>query len=70
MCMKANVFQISWGIVALLSFVVMAVAFVLPYPPVVIGSGAVFFAACVVIGTNYTNHLSNTLDKLSDNGLY
>ena len=29
MCMKANVFQISWGIVALLSFVVMAAAFVL-----------------------------------------
>ena len=67
--MKANVFQISWGIVALLSFVVMSAAFVVPYPPVVIGSGAVFLTACIMIGNSFTDHLSNTLDKLSDNGL-
>jgi len=68
--MKANVFQISWGLVALLSFVVMSAAFVVPCLPVVIGSGAVFFIACVMIGNSFTDHLSNTLDNLSDNGLY
>ena len=68
--MKANVFQISWGLVALLSFVVMSAALIVHCPPVVIGSGAVFFIACIMIGNTFTDHLSNTLDKLSDNGLY
>ena len=64
--MKSNVFKIHWGLVAFLSFVVMSVAFFVPYPPVVIGAVPVFIVSCTILFLRYTSKLDRATGSLFD----
>lgn len=51
------------GIIALLSFLAMAVAFLVPCPPAVIAFGAVFFFSCIVLGSCFFGKVEDAFTK-------
>jgi ammonia channel protein AmtB len=64
--MKANVSYIRWGIIALLSFIVAAVAFAIPCPPLVIGLVPVTIISGSISFLKYTKELDRAGSFLFD----
>lgn len=61
-----EVSSFSLGVVACLSFLVMAVSFLVPCLPVVIVSGAVFFISCLVTGLRLLGKLDGARSLFFD----
>ena len=56
---KRKTLHIPWGLIALLSFVVMMVSFAIPYPPLVIALIPVFLVSCAVSFSHWISFLKN-----------
>ena len=63
---KRKSIKTPWGLVALLSFVVMAVFFY-DSPLIVLISGAVFFVACIVLCSRHFDYLYKAASGYYDN---
>lgn len=64
--MKANVFKVRWGTVALLSFLVMMVAFAVPYPALVIGLVPIFIISSTIAFLRFTSRIDKASGSLFD----